>query len=582
MFSTFVGTNQSRAESTDGYLLGAIDRDMVDFLSRGRVVVAFRRLPAERFFVGYEFEVDGQTYCYVVRGDQAGGIVHGRLDEHVWRGGSTRGGSTRSPDRLLVDEDIDNSSEQDIRCDFNPGRLLPGEGEFIQLAGQPLFNWQEMGTVHEFMRVLGFGVENRPYMLDVVLVRLFTEIVVVNECRGVARHLYRAGELTVPAEPGRTDEVPLELLRLKLGSLEQRERFQQTQELFKELTDAEFDLRLRRVATPFSPGAADGDGNQEEFSFEIDVEVVDEVGAIPLQFSGAGRWEALVLSTALTGDGTVTILDEPAINLHPTLQRRLLQTIREGSSQTLLITHSPSLVPAGRQAEIEQIVRLTRDKQRTTLHRARFDQAFGREADTLASKIRQIMLGSTDVRALLFANAALLVEGDTEFGALDIWLSRVASEEGILSPYDLNLVIAAADGDGAFGTYASYLDMFGVPWAILSDGKALKPCDRNALCRQLAGKLTNDPPAEDAGFAAWQRYWATQGVYTLAESFDEEIELAFRRVDEAVWNDVKKQHGRSKVRAGRAFAEQVGSPEQLGEIYLAMLEHLGLTAAPTP
>jgi predicted ATPase len=577
LFSTFVGTNQSRAESTDGYLSGAIDRDVVDFLSRGNVVVAFRRLPAERFFVGYEFEVNGQTLCYVMRGDQAGGIVHGRLDEHVWRAGSLRAGSTRSPDRLFVDEEIDNSSEQDISFDFNPGRLLPGEGEFIQLAGQPLFSWQEMRTVHEFMRALGFGVENRIYMLDVVLARLFAEIMIVNECRGLARHLYRASALTVPAEPGRTDEVPLELLRLKLGSLEQRERFTQTQELFKQLTDAEFDLRLRRVPTPLSPDAAENDGNQEEFSFEIDVEVVDEVGAIPLEFSGAGRWEALVLSTALTGDGTVMILDEPAINLHPTLQRRLLSAVRESASQILLITHSPFLVPAEGPAEIDIITRVGRAAGRTTIHRTRPSKRSTQEV-TDASKMQRFMMASSDVRALLFANAVLLVEGDTERGALDVWLPAIALAGGLPVPDDLNLVIAPVGSDSAFATYTGYLRAFGIPWIILCDGKACDPNYLHTLWTQL-GDLSNDAhPGKDDGFETWCVYWASVGVFSLAESFEEEIEVAFRRADEAVWDDVKKQHGRSKVRAGRAFAQRAKPPERLAKMYPAMIKHLDLVS----
>jgi predicted ATPase len=576
LLSTFASTNQSRGESVDAYLLQVIDKQAVEILSRGSVVVLFQRLPAGRFFVGYEFEVDQQTYCYVMRGDRQGGIVRGRLDEQV-----PRSGSTHSRDLLLVDEELANSSESDMPLDFKVGRLLPGEGEFVELNVQPLHNFHETGTVHEFMRVFGFGVDNRTYMLDVVLVRLFAEIMIVNECRGVARHGYRAGALTVPAEPGRTQEVPLELLRLKLGSLEQRERFQRTQELFKELTDAEFDLRLRRVATPFSPGAAEDDGNQEEFSFEIDVEVIDEVGAIPLQFSGAGRWEALVLSAALTGDGTVTILDEPAINLHPTLQRRLLSAVRNSPSQTLLITHSPFLVPADGPAEIDKITRLARAGGATSVHRTKLSAMSTRKDATDASKMQQSM-ASSDVRSLLFGRAAMLVEGDTELGALGVWLPVIASQSNMPPPDDLNLVIASASGDTAFAIYTNYLESFGIPWTIFCDGKASDPNYAHSLCKQLADLPSDARPGKDDDFETWRVYWASVGVFSLAESFGEEIEAAFRRVNEAMWDDVKKQHGPSKVRAGRAFAEQTPPPERLGEIYSAMLEHLGLAAAPSP
>lgn len=424
------------------------------------------------------------------------------------------------------------------------------------------------------MRIFGFGVENRMYMLDVVLARLFAEITIINECRGIAHHRYPAEVLTAPAEPYQAGEVQLELLRLKLGTLEQRQRFRRTRELFQALTSVEFDLYLRRVTEVSATETPAG-----EPTFQIDIDVIDGETAIPLAFSGAGRWEALVLCTALTGDGTVMILDEPAVNLHPTLQRRLLQAIRDGSSQALVITHSPFLVPAEGQAEIERIVRVTRDDGRSAVHRASFDQqTLGREADRNAFKLQQLMLGSSDVRSLLFATAVLLVEGDTELGALDIWLPRMESETNVLSPNELNLVIAPVDGDANFGRYVSYLDMFGVPWAVLCDGKVLGARDPKALAKQFADKLTGQSPSPDAGFATCRDYWATQGVFTLAESFDEEIEVVLQRCNPQVWDEVVSRYERSKVRAGRRFAERAPPPAKLGPIYSQLLGHLGLAA----
>jgi hypothetical protein len=575
LFSTFVGNNQSRAESTDSYLLKAINRETVDLLCHGSVVVAFRRLPAERFFVGYEFEVDGQTYCYVMRGDQNGGIVHGRLDEHVWRGGSVRGGSTRSSDRLLVDEEIGNSSEQDICFDFNPGRLLPGEGEFIQLAGQPLFNWQETGTIHEFMRLFGFGVENRAYMLDVVMAPLFAEVMVINECRGVARHIYGADELATEAASHPTADVPLELLHLKVGDQAERHRFARTQDFFRELTGVDFDIHLL-------PESAANDDSAADRLFRIDVDITEGPVAVPLAFSGAGRWEALVLSTALTGNGTVTILDEPAINLHPTLQRRLLSAVRNSPSQTLLITHSPFLVPAGGPAEIDRVIRVGRADGRTTIHRTRLSERATRKEATVASKVQRFMMASSDVRALLFANAVLLVEGDTDMGAQETWLPAIAAQSNMPPPDDLNLVIASAGGDTAFAIYINYLEAFGIPWTIFCDGKVLHPNYQHTLCKQLPDVSHDGRPADGEVFDAWREYWASIGVFTLAGSFDEEIEAVLCRIDANLWSKVQKQYDRSKVRAGRAFAEQIPPPERLGEIYSAMLEHLGLATTPPP
>jgi ABC-type molybdenum transport system ATPase subunit/photorepair protein PhrA len=565
LLSTFVSTNQSRAASTDAYLLTKIERQTVDSLCRGSVVVAFQRLPAERFFVGYEFDVDGQTYCYVMRGDRHGGIVRGCLNEQAPRSG----GPTRSSDRLLVGKDIGNSREIDIPFDFQFERLLPDEGEFIPLSVQPLHNSQETDTVREFMRMFGFGVENRVYMLDVVFARFFIEVMIVNECRGVASHRYRAEELTVRAEPGRAGQVPLELLRLKLGGLEERGRFQRTQELFRELTGVNFDLHLQRM-----PGIEAAD----DFEFEIDIDIVDGSTAVPLAFSGAGRWEALVICTALTGDGTVTILDEPAVNLHPTLQRRLLRAIEEGSSQTLLVTHAPSLVPAEGQAEIDRIIRLAHADNATSVHRTKLvAMSTTREAFKDASKLQRFMMASSDVRALLFANAALLVEGDTDLGALGIWLPALASQSNLPSPDSLNLVIAAVGGDASFTVYVNYLEAFGIPWSVLCDGKVLHQDYSHSLCKQLPNLPSDGRPVDKDDLDGWLRYWESVGVFTLAESFDEEIEATLRRISDTVWAESKKRHGQSKVRAGRAFAEKTSPPGRLTEIYSAILKYLQVT-----
>jgi len=77
-------------------------------------------------------------------------------------------------------------------------------------------------------------------------------------------------------------------------------------------------------------------------------------GDIPLEFSGAGIAEALFLSAVLAGStGQVVLLDEPALNLHPTMQATLLGELQalahrpeEGEgSQFLVNTHAPTLVP---------------------------------------------------------------------------------------------------------------------------------------------------------------------------------------------------------------------------------------------
>jgi ABC-type glutathione transport system ATPase component len=45
---------------------------------------------------------------------------------------------------------------------------------------------------------------------------------------------------------------------------------------------------------------------------------------IPIEFAGADAWEALVLASALAEPAaSIVVLDEPAVALHPSLQRQL-------------------------------------------------------------------------------------------------------------------------------------------------------------------------------------------------------------------------------------------------------------------
>lgn len=556
LLSTYVRGHQERVESADAHLIAAVEEDHVETLASGSIVVIFESLPAPRLSVGYEFEVDGQCFCYLIQASgRQGGIVRGCLADNL-----RRDGPSRDPFLLLTDEDPSRLTEEPPRLDFTPERLLPAEDELIDLDIQPIYNWQQTETAYQFIDIFRVTGDNRVFMLDLVLTSALSQIVVVGENRGAPRRTYSAEELAPSFSTRPLEDTPVELLLLKLGDADQRQRFRHAQQLFEQLTDATFDLHLQPAANP----PADQQGQY----FYVDVEITDEPVVAPLRFAGAGRWEALILSTALTAGGAVTILDEPALNLHPTLQRRLLHAIRQGSSQTLLITHSPFLVPAQSGEEIEKIVRLTRDNARTHSHRASFAQ-YPHLAPEKASKLQR-MVGSSDVRALLFSSGALLVEGATEVGALEIWLPRIA---GLPSPQDLNILVTSVDGDGFLGHYVSYLDMFAIPWVILCDGKALRLDTEKALHKWLAAAHTRDLPTDTAGFQAIRDAWAKKGVFTLAQAFGDEIEHYMQRTDPAAWETVLKLTP-NKVRRGREFAEIVPPPQDVRLFYADVLRHL--------
>jgi len=563
LLSSYARGHQERVQSADAYLMATLNDRSGETLAHGSIVVQLESLPAARFSVGYEFMVDEKSVCYVIRASGSqGGIALGSLADHA-----RRDVQSRDPARLLADDPASRPEDDLPHLDFNPSRLVPQDGEFINLDIQEIYNWQATDTAREFTRIFGPPTEDHTYMLDFLLTRILTQIVIVGEARGPARHLYSASELMLPPAATRAEDTPLALLNLKLGDPDQRQQFQRAQQQFTALTRADFDLRLRPAANPPSP-----EQNAQDAQFEIQVDIADQEVVAPLAFAGAGRWEALILSNALTAQGTVTILDEPALNLHPTLQSRLLQAIRDAPSQTLLITHSPYLLPAKDYSDIQKIVRLRRDQAQTTAHRPVSDRSFNSAAEK-ERKLQQLMVSSSDARALVFASAVLLVEGQTEVGALKIWLPQLAAEHDMPSPDSLNLAIASAAGDGSLGHYAAYLDMFAVPWAIICDGPALRLDTEKSLTKWLPTAHIRGLPDSGASFEEVRAAWEHNGIFTLVATFDEEIEDYMSRIDQ---NACRKARSRSKVQKGRLFAQSVPPSEDLRKLYCDVLRHLAL------
>lgn len=558
------GHSQERVEPADAHLMATIDDGPGNVFSSGSIVVQLEALPAPRFSVGYEFTVDGEAVCYVIRASGSqGGIRLGGMADQARRDVQARDGAL-----LLTDAPGNPPSDETPHLAFTWDRLLPREGEFINLDIQEVYGWLGTDTAREFTRIFGPPAEGRTYMLDLLLTRILSQIVFVSDARGAPQHVHAADKLMLPQTAGPTEDTPLALLALKLGDHRERQRFQRAQQQFLGLTGANFDLQLQQTVGPSSSDQA-----PKTVHFDIGVDVADQHTVVPLPFAGAGRWEALILANALVREGTVTILDEPALNLHPTLQSRLLEALRGASSQTLLITHSPFLLPVADYREIQKIVRLSSHQARTGAHRPSLDQSAG-PVQQNAAKLHQLMLRSSDARGLLFAGAALLVEGATEASALELWLPRLATEHDLPSPLDLNLSVISVDGDGSLGNYAAYLDMFGIPWAILCDGKALRLDTKKALHTWLDDRHTQGLPETNAGFDDVRAAWELNGVFTLAETFDDEIETCMSRIDNDAWQEVALLTG-NKVHRGRLFAERVPPPDAFCALYSNVIRHLG-------
>lgn len=352
--------------------------------------------------------------------------------------------------------------------------------------------------------------------------------------------------------------IPSELYRLKNGSLPLRQRYQRIQAHFKELVGTEFDVQ----ATPDPENSG---------HLLIDVTVPEGDYEYPVAFSGAGRQEALFLSTILVGDpGRVLVLDEPGVHIEPTLQRRLIRSAGN-DTQCLIITHSADLVPVTEPSDLARIVRLAPTPAGGQAHRIGI-----LDRRTQARWLQ--LLGPRDARALLFSAGAVLCEGSTEVSGLGKWW-----ESGANPPSSANITMIDVGGDKAFGGYIEFLDAFHIPWAIIADGPALHPAgDLYKQMKEQELLSVLEPDSAAPVFDEWKGFWQEHGVFSVASVFGNdgsragEFEAYLQRLNPQLLSEVTRE--RSKPRVGAAFASQHPMPNEIAELYALIRKRLAPTA----
>jgi len=543
----------------DELAVAQLDMAAVSPLMTGEVVVARGGLPGAEFWaVGYEFVFDGDTYCWYLRGPVSDTIAVGRLIaresssvrslgnvfERAWpTGGPPIARIALSFDMLLPDTD------------------LGGVVARTEPIGPQIYT----RTASELLQSLGrLTPQNQWLTLAAVLRQIYrARLMVVPDQRPAPKTVYSASEIGARRPMFEIEAIPLELQRLKNGTASERSRYDAVQQRFESLTGRSVDIRMDHPWSAGSSGEVD--------VRQIEPQVSEEDTEVPLSFAGTGLWEGLLLAYVTTApDGTVLVLDEPARNVHPNLQRKLLTQLLQRSGQSLLVSHSPYLVPARRSVDLHRTTRV--HKRNGSSHILRLDSS-GPQSSSDSEQRAQLwkeLLVSTDARALLFAGGVVLCEGGTEAGVLEVWLGEAIEP----TPDELNLVFFDVGGDQRFGFYSRYVDAYAIPWAIVCDGAVLNPNRPNSLRGQLKIDVPESELPGASDFEHWRSFWNERGVYTLADSFDQETEHFCEQLDERAWQQALQAEGTNKIRRGRAFAGLVQRPEVVERIYRAMIARL--------
>jgi predicted ATPase len=486
---------------------------------------------------------------------------------------------------------------------------VPGEVPLVQANGGNLNTALGAHRAFAEMAEIAPWVQqpNRVYSLAWLLRRVCRRglVFVGEQLRGIgtmsapprAAGHYSVAEFASRAPSFEPHALPLRLARLKNGSHQERSRFRQIQELFADLASG------RGVELSFQIAQAGDDDSQTEVAVTILVTEhdasADSSWELPIQLCGAGTWEALVLAEALVGPDQVVIMDEPALNLHPGWQQKLLTLLKERTGQSLLITHSPYLLPVEDEGDIYRIVRISRVAGATRVSRASCPVADPRAV------IRDYSM-SADARALLFASGAVLVEGETELGALPLWFAKSTSAARLGDPRKLHLAFYSVGGENQFKATLILLAALQIPWVIVCDGGPLRP-DKggNHIFRQIAGagaasldlrkwiESFLDESAKASGplsFADVKDEASRNRVFTLAPDWDRakdengitaESFEAFIRSAPGLTGQLalaRAEVGTSKVRQGRWLAENQACPPAVDELYAEIVKALSPAA----
>ena len=564
------GTDGATPASLELFVRTFLDEKTVSVMNEGTLRVRFDRRRSMPWYVAWEFGSGDQVWDFVLIGKIADRVTRHRDDNSTVLVGTSstftqafyRAASSTAPIKALTSlAGIDTSRSIDFT------QALPASDERMSFEVPTPSNalGREADCRRELLAQLGASDdENRIISFTRVMWAFLRRGIIFTDNRRLpARSDFTVSELEAPHDLRDGSTVAAQLFYLKNGSAHERQRYSEIVKLYAALTGCRLGLRCRPIS------------DAEMSSLRIEPTIVAERGEIPVAFSGAGREEALVLATLLFPEqGRLLVLDEPAVNLEPTMQRRLISVLRE-AGQVLVVTHNPDMVPVDNLDDLPNIVRLAPVDGGVVVRRA--------PQLTPAERIGwQKMLEPSHVRALLFAAQVILCEGPTETGALSQWWRDTAAL-GLPNPEATHTPIISVGGDASFGAYIRYLDAFGIPWAVVADGPALRGTSN--LAKQLAKRpyaSLPPQPADKDDFDAWRDFWEQVGVFTLADQFGDdgakggEFEAYAGRVDATAFAQAKKDGGSSKPRVGTCFAlEHPTPPTEVTVLYQQIMKHFG-------
>ncbi|MBI1658894.1 MAG: AAA family ATPase [Thaumarchaeota archaeon] len=192
---------------------------------------------------------------------------------------------------------------------------------------------------------------------------------------------------------------------------------------------------------------------------------------------GAGVRETLFLLAKCFGrqDGVI-LLDEPAVNLHPTQIRQLMNQIISTDArfaQIVIVTHSPALASLEMLSSVSEIVRVARQEYSHIM------QPFGEDKKWIKKNLPTFHLLKSDI---MFAKKVVLVEGNSD----KIFLEAILNH---CSRHGDDIAVIDVGGVRSFAKFRKFLEIFDIPYGILADEDGKKQFDPKDVLEISLGSI---------------------------------------------------------------------------------------------
>lgn len=210
------------------------------------------------------------------------------------------------------------------------------------------------------------------------------------------------------------------------------------------------------------------------------------------------------------------LVEEPEAHMHPQAQRHLFSDINAMIGQKIITTHSPYILS---QIEIDKI--------RYVKKVGAFSEALPLLVDGLSKddirKIRRTVLNTRG--EILYANAVILAEGETEEQALAVFVREYFKKE----PFELGISIIGVGG-GNYLPFMRVLERLDIKWYVFSDGEARPLVDLKGCLKKLTG-LRTQPNLSDYDNIIVIENGKCFETYCLEQGYIREISKAVCKVE---------------------------------------------------